>query len=316
MIQKDIEHSLTISADYDGKRLDAALAELLPDYSRSRLKNWILSGEILLNNENCTPKTKLRCGDSIVIKAKISSEGDWQAEDIPLNIIFEDEDILIINKPAGLVVHPGAGNQQGTLLNGLLHHAADLIHLPRAGIVHRLDKDTTGLMVIAKTINAYHQLVNQLQARDIHRSYLAIVYGQLTGGGTIDAPIGRHPKNRLKMAVVISGKPAVTHFRIKQRFKHFTYLDVQLETGRTHQIRVHMAHRNNPIVGDTLYSRLKLPKDVSTALKTPLKAFSRQALHATKLEFEHPTQQHVLTFDCEPPDDFKKLLDALNHDDN
>jgi len=233
-------------------------------------------------------------------------------QDIPLNIIHEDEALLVINKPAGLVVHPAPGNPDRTLVNALLHYCPALAELPRAGIIHRIDKDTTGLMVVAKTLTAHTQLVQQLQAREIKREYLALVKGEMISGSSIDQPIGRHPSQRTKMAVVGKGKPAITHYRIKQRFGHYTLLHVQLETGRTHQIRVHLAYIHHPIVGDPTYGgRLQFPKDISEDLQQTLTHFKRQALHAWRLTLDHPVSKQQLSFQAEPPADFVKLIDQL-----
>lgn len=310
-----IEYNLTIPEECQGMRFDAAAALLLPDYSRAKLKAWIQSGELTLNQQTALPKHKVSTGDTLDLHTQLADEGDWQGENIPLNIVFEDESLIIINKPAGLVVHPAAGNHDGTLINALIFHNPELKQLPRAGIVHRLDKDTTGLMVVAKTLTAHQHLVRELQAREIERHYKALVYGALTGGGTVDQPMGRHAKNRLKMAVVHSGKPAVTHFRIAERFKHFTLCDVQLETGRTHQIRVHMAHRLNPIVGDPVYAKLRLPQGADETLKQALRDFTRQALHAAHLSLTHPVTGERLSFDAPLPEDMQGLLEVVrNHD--
>ena len=273
-----------ISDDWAGKRLDHALADMFPDYSRSRLQQWLKDGQITVNGEVLRAKDKVAGGEEVELYPKLECDTDWQAQDIPLDIVHEDEHILVIHKPAGLVVHPAAGNQDGTLLNGLLFHDTELATLPRAGIVHRLDKDTSGLLVVARTLKAQKQLVDQLQERAFLREYRAVVNGVLTAGGTVDEPIGRHPVHRKRMAVVHNGKTAITHYRIEQRFRAHSLLRVKLETGRTHQIRVHMAHINHPIVGDPVYGgRLKLPKGCTDELVETLRSFKRQALHATLL---------------------------------
>ena len=236
-------------------------------------------------------------------------------EPIELNIAFEDGDLLVVNKPAGLVVHPGAGNTRGTLMNGLLHHVPSLEALPRAGIVHRLDKDTSGLLLVGKNLTAHTALVRALAEREISRHYLAVCAGVLTGGGKIDAPIARHPVDRLRMSVQDRGKPAVTHFRVKERYRAHTYIDVQLETGRTHQIRVHFAHRRNPLVGDPVYSgRLAMPAGATEELREALRGFRRQALHATRLQFKHPGRDEPIDLTAPPPRDFSDLLEVLRRD--
>jgi len=313
-MKQKITQQLIIPAEYAGQRLDLAIAQLLPDYSRSLITQWIKRGDITVNGEICKPKVKLQGNEEVSLNIEISEETDWQAEALPLNIVYEDESIIVINKPAGLVVHPAAGNYSGTLVNALLHHCPTLAHLPRAGLIHRIDKDTTGLLVIAKTLAAHTNLVQQLQHRQIKREYLAIINGILTGGGTIEAPIGRHPKNRQKMAVVNNGKPAITHYRIVEKFATHTLVKVMLETGRTHQIRVHMAHIHYPIVGDPIYTRLQIPKSCGDALIDMLKSFKRQALHARRLELTHPATQKWLTWEADIPKDMQILIDCLRED--
>lgn len=302
----------------DGERLDAAAARLFCDYSRSRLQSWIKGGELLLDGALCRPRDKVREGSRLELVAELEAEVSWQAQPIALDILHEDESIIVINKPAGLVVHPAAGHADGTLVNALLAHAPTMAQLPRAGIVHRLDKDTSGLMVAAKTLPAHHHLVTQLQARTVKRQYSAVCVGGLTGGGTIDAPIGRHPRQRKKMAVLAAGgKHAVTHFRIDRRFGHHTAIEVSLETGRTHQIRVHMAHRRYPLIGDPLYGgRPRIPAGASVILIGALRAFSRQALHARRLGLEHPVSGQHLLFECELPADMQQLLTVLECEDS
>ncbi|KXS38134.1 MAG: 23S rRNA pseudouridine synthase [Halomonadaceae bacterium T82-2] len=298
-----------------GLRLDQAAAELLPDYSRERLKSWIKRGELTVDGARARPKDKVAGGERLVLETVLEDEVRWTPQAIELDIVHEDASVLVVNKPAGLVVHPAAGNPDGTLLNALLHHRPALAAIPRAGIVHRLDKDTTGLMVVAKTLAAQTSLVEQLQARTVSREYDAVVTGVMTAGGTVDAPIGRHPRDRKRQAVHVSGKPAVTHYRVVERFRGHTHVRCKLETGRTHQIRVHLAHQRFPLVGDALYGgRLKLPAGAGESLKELLRHFPRQALHARKLAFIHPDSGETLTLRAELPDDLWLLLDGLRAD--
>ncbi|BBE50965.1 Ribosomal large subunit pseudouridine synthase D [Ferriphaselus amnicola] len=294
-----------------GTRLDQALAKLLPDYSRSRLQSWIEEGLVTLNGAPATIKQKLWGGEQIEVRPQTHpSEQVHQAEDIALDIVFEDDDILVINKPVGLVVHPGSGNWEGTLLNALLHHAPQLAEVPRAGIVHRLDKDTSGLMVVAKTLISQTALVRQMQERSVKREYLALAWGEFARGGKVDAPIGRHPTQRVKMAVVPDGKPAVTHYAIEEDFPACTLLRCRLETGRTHQIRVHMAHIGHPLVGDSIY--IKGVQKCPPQLRAILHEFPRQALHATRLALDHPTDHVRMEWEVEMPEDMEQLLDAIH----
>ncbi|WP_340680687.1 23S rRNA pseudouridine(1911/1915/1917) synthase RluD [Paraglaciecola sp.] len=299
-----------------GKRLDQALAEMFPDYSRSRLKEWILNDCVQINDHVVNvPREKLMGEESIEINATIEVQVQHEGQKIQLNIVYEDDDILVINKPANLVVHPGAGNNNGTILNALLNHAPQIANVPRAGIVHRLDKDTTGLMVVAKNIIAQTKLVEQLQAREVSREYEAIVYGTMVAGGTVDAPIGRHPTKRINMAVRESGKPAVTHYRVKEKFRAHTYLRLKLESGRTHQIRVHMSHIRFPIVGDPNYGgRPRPPKAASDEFIEALRAFRRQALHAIQLELVHPVTGDWMSWHAPLPADFVNLLAVIRQD--
>ncbi|MFT4938401.1 MAG: 23S rRNA pseudouridine1911/1915/1917 synthase [Paraglaciecola sp.] len=299
-----------------GKRLDQALAELFPDYSRSRLKEWILANNVSVDGHIVNrPREKLLGDESIEINAKVELQTQHEAQNITLNIVYEDEHILVINKPTNLVVHPGAGNAKGTVLNALLSHAPEIASVPRAGIVHRLDKDTTGLMVVAKTIPAQTHLVEQLQAREISREYEAVAYGTMIAGGTVDEPIGRHPTQRTHMAVRESGKPAVTRYRVKEKFRAHTYLRLKLESGRTHQIRVHMAHLRHPLVGDQTYGgRPRLPKASSAEMIETLRKFRRQALHAVQLELSHPVTGEWMSWHAPLPDDFVNLLSVLRAD--
>jgi 23S rRNA pseudouridine1911/1915/1917 synthase len=301
-----------IPVDLAGRRLDQALAELFPDFSRSRLKNWILSGKARLNDAPATPRHKVFGGEKIEIRAELEATGDVEAEPIPLAVIHQDASILVIDKPAGLVVHPAAGHARGTLQNALRHHDPGLAVIPRCGIVHRLDKDTSGLLVVARTLSAHRSLVEQLQKRTVRREYLALVQGAVTAGGTVDEPIGRHPVDRKRFAVRAEGREAVTHFRIEERFSYHTLLRVWLETGRTHQIRVHMAHIHHPLVGDPLYGgRLRFPARAGLALIESLQGFRRQALHAVRLGLDHPETGQAMVWETELPKDFASLLDAL-----
>lgn len=297
-------------------RLDQCIAQLFPEYSRSKLKEWILTDCVSINGKVVnTPRLKMKGGETIQIHAEQSIQVEDRPEIIDLDIIFEDEHILVINKPAGLVVHPGAGNQSGTLLNALLAHVPDIQHIPRAGIVHRLDKETTGLMVVAKTLSAQTSLVEQLQSRSMGREYEAVVMGNLIAGGSIDENIGRHATKRTLMAVRQSGKPAVTHYRVKRKYRAHTYLRLKLETGRTHQIRVHMAHIKHPLVGDIQYGgRARLPKHASDSFIAALREFKRQALHAIQLTLTHPASDERMTWKAALPDDFLSLLSELDKD--
>lgn len=297
-------------------RLDQCIAQLFPEYSRSKLKEWILEGCVFANGALVnTPRLKMKGGEIIQINASQAVQVQDEAEVIALNIVYEDSDILVVNKPAGLVVHPGAGNQNGTLLNALLAHAPEVQHIPRAGIVHRLDKETTGLMVVAKTLTAQTHLVEQLQSRTMGREYEAVVMGNLIAGGTVDANIDRHPTKRTLMAVKASGKPAVTHYRVKKKYRAHTYLRLKLETGRTHQIRVHMTHIRHPLVGDIQYGgRARLPKHADEAFIKMLREFKRQALHAIALTLTHPVSLETMTWQAPLPTDFSDLLRALDDD--
>lgn len=315
MLVDELEHQATIIAELAGLRLDQALARLFPQYSRSRLQTWIKDGRVLLDGKVPKSRDKVFEGEQIQLHALFDEQVPCQPQAIALNIVFEDEHLLVVNKPAGLVVHPAAGNPDGTLQNALLHHDPQLAKLPRAGIVHRLDKDTTGLMVVARTLAAHKSLVDALQARTVKREYLALVTGTPTAGGSVDAPIGRHPTQRTRMAVVAAGKHAVTHFRIAERFRIHTLLQVNLETGRTHQIRVHMAHLHYPLVGDPLYGgRLRIPPAADERLKMVLSGFRRQALHARRLGLVHPHTGINMEWEAEPPGDMLELLDALRED--
>ncbi len=305
----------TVPETLAGLRLDQALARMFPEYSRSRLKEWLLAGAITVDGASRRPRDAVRGGEAIALTPQADVEVEARPEPMTLDVVHEDDDVLVVNKPAGLVVHPGAGNTSGTLMNGLLHHAPQLEEVPRAGIVHRIDKDTTGLLLIAKTLTAHTSLVRQLADREISREYLAVCNGVLTGGGTIDEPIARHPVDRKRMSVQPDGKPAVTHYTVLERFRAFTYIRVQLETGRTHQIRVHFAWRRHALVGDPVYGgRLALPKGASDDLVDVLRRFRRQALHATRLSFRHPSTGESLEIAAPPPADFEHLLTVLRED--
>ena len=298
-----------------GKRVDQALAELFPDFSRSRLQKWMKDGFALVDGKKWRPKDPVIGGEVVELLVIVDDETHWKAEPVSLDIVYEDEQIIVINKPAGLVVHPGAGNSHGTLSNGLLHHNPKNASLPRAGIVHRLDKDTSGLLVAAKTLVAHTSLVEQLQAREVKREYLALCNDVMTAGGTVDEPIGRHPTNRLRMAVRDNGKPAITHYRVEQRFRAHTLVRVNLETGRTHQIRVHMAYIGYPLVGDVVYGgRLKIPAASSETFANALRNFKRQALHATSLGLQHPTSGEWVQWQVDMPSDMQELVRLAEQD--
>jgi 23S rRNA pseudouridine1911/1915/1917 synthase len=310
--------AITIPEEFNGQRCDVVLAKLLPQYSRSLLSTWLKEGLITIDAKQLRPKDKVQANAIIAFAAnwpdRHSDPGVSQPEDIPLTVVYEDDSVLIINKPAELVVHPGAGNKDHTLVNALLHHAPVLQELPRAGIIHRLDKNTTGLLVVAKTLPAYTSLTRQMQAREIKRQYMALVQGHVISGGTIDTHYGRHPRNRLKMAVCNGGRQAITHYRVLQSYhNYFTALEVNLETGRTHQIRVHMQHINHPIFGDPLYGkRPKLPTELPLEAQEKILAFKRQALHAQSLTLTHPTSHESLTFTADLPEDLTNLLSLLD----
>ena len=293
-----------------GMRLDQALAKLLPEYSRSRLQEWINSQQVKVDGEYASTRQKIWGGESLEVSPQTHPiEQPYLPEDMALDIVYEDDTLLVINKPVGLVVHPGSGNWEGTLLNALLYYAPQLEAVPRAGIVHRLDKDTSGLLVVAKTLAAQTHLVRQLQTRSVKREYLAMVHGELRHGGEVNEPVGRHPANRVKMAVTSSGKPAITHFQIEEKFPSCTLLLCRLETGRTHQIRVHLAHLKHPLVGDSVY--LNGPQKCVPELRELLSAFPRQALHATHLALEHPVKGEVIEWQVSMPEDMAYLLQQI-----
>lgn len=311
---------ITLSAEVQpeqiGQRLDQTLAELFPEYSRSRLKTWIEANLVKLNDHIANiPREKVLGGEKIEITVEVEDETRFEPENIPLNIVYEDDDIIVINKPKDLVVHPGAGNPNGTVLNALLYHYPPIAEVPRAGIVHRLDKDTTGLMVVAKTIPAQTKLVRDLQKRKITREYEAVASGIMTKGGTVDQPMARHATKRTLMAVHPMGKPAVTHYRIMENYRNYTRLRLRLETGRTHQIRVHMAHIAHPLLGDQTYGgRPRPPKNASEDFMEVLRNFKRQALHAVMLRLAHPITGEMMEWYAPLPDDFVELLNALKAD--
>jgi 23S rRNA pseudouridine1911/1915/1917 synthase len=312
-----IRHEAEVPLTAAGRRFDQALAEMFPDYSRSRLSGWIKSGAVTLDGEQAVSRQLLRGGEQVRLQVELENEVSSAPENIALDIVHEDEHLLVLNKPAGLVVHPGAGNPAGTLLNGLLHHDPGLAELPRAGIVHRLDKDTSGLMVVARTLPACTALVDLLSRHEVERQYEAVVLGTMVAGGTVDEPIGRSMGDRLRQSVrdEEDGKRAVTHYRLRERFRAHSLLQCQLETGRTHQIRVHLAHIGHPLVGDPLYGGgLKLPKGASAELVGTLRGFRRQALHAEKLSFVHPISGEPLSFSAERPADQGVLIEALRAD--
>ena len=311
-----IQLEASTEAAHFGLRLDQVLADLFPEYSRSKLKTWIQEGNVAVNGEVITvPRHKMQMDELVTVQAEMDVQVTSQAQDIALNIVYEDEHILVINKPADLVVHPGAGNPSGTVLNALLNHYPEIDKVPRAGIVHRLDKDTTGLMVVAKTIPAQTHLVDQLQRREMSREYEAIALGTMVAGGIVDEPIGRHATKRTHMAVREMGKPAVTHYRVIEKFRAYTHLRLKLETGRTHQIRVHMAHIKHPLLGDQVYGgRPRLPKGASEEFIAALRGFQRQALHAAQLSLFHPETEEWMTWKAPLPQDMQDLLKAVKKD--
>ncbi|ESS69035.1 ribosomal large subunit pseudouridine synthase D [Methyloglobulus morosus KoM1] len=303
----------TVPYGLAGLRLDQGVAELFSDYSRSKLQTWIKSGKVEVDGVILlSPKAKLDGGEEITLDAEAEIVVESTPEPIPLDIVFEDDSLLIVNKPAGLVVHPAIGNWHGTLLNALLNHDSNLETLPRAGIVHRIDKETSGLLMVAKTLQAHNSLTQQLQEHDITREYLAVTRGRMTAGGTVDEPIGRHPTERKRYTVRESGKPAVTHYRVVQRFAHHTLVQLMLETGRTHQIRVHMAHIRYPLLGDPVYGgRFQMPPNCGAELEKELRGFKRQALHAAKLGLQHPVTDEYCEWEQPLPDDMIRLVSAL-----
>ncbi|MDH3633473.1 MAG: 23S rRNA pseudouridine(1911/1915/1917) synthase RluD [Gammaproteobacteria bacterium] len=309
---KLIQQSFQIGKQQAGNRLDNALHRLLPEYSRARIQSWIQQGFVSVNDELCKSRQKVVDGDLVDLDVPEQIRISDRPQAVDFEILYQDEDIIVVNKPANLVVHPAAGHLDGTLVNGLLAHESRLGQLPRAGIVHRLDKDTTGVMVVARNLTAHSWLIEQLQQRLIKREYVAIAQGVVTAGRSIDASIGRHPQNRKKMSVQAGGKPAITHFQVARKFNHYSLIKIQLETGRTHQIRVHMAYINYPLLGDRVYGgRQRIPAGIHEALRPVIRDFSRQALHAERLSFEHPRSHEPVSFEAPLPGDFENLLESL-----
>ena len=298
-----------------GLRLDKVVADWLSDYSRARLQSWISDGAITVDGAVVAPRYRIKGGE--VVEATIPKPSELEhkvvAEDIPLDIHYSDDHLFVVNKPAGLVMHTAPGNLSGTLQNALLHIDSGLASIPRAGIVHRLDKDTSGLVMIARTLESHFSLVQQLQERRVHRVYDAIVHGEMVAGGTVDEPIGRHPVDRKRMAVNERGKIAVTHYRVVSKFKRHCHIEAKLETGRTHQIRVHMSHIQHPLIGDAVYGRRNLPGGVSETLKQLIVGFPRQALHARELGIEHPASGEEVQWQAEIPLDMQQLLNGLKN---
>ncbi len=311
-----IKQQATVPLESSGKRLDQVAAEIFPDFSRAKLQEWMKEGSLLCNGNQGKPKNKVRVGDLLTLEVQQQEQLTDRPQDLELDVVYEDEHLLLVNKPAGLVVHPAAGHADGTLLNALLFHCPSLKELPRAGIVHRIDKDTSGLLVVAKTLKAQNSLVEQLQSHSMGREYDAIALGVITSGGTVATQIGRHPKDRKRQAVVVTGgKDSVTHYRVVKRYRAHTHLRCNLETGRTHQIRVHMAHLRHPLVGDPVYGgRLKLPAGANEELKLMLRNFSRQALHARSLTLVHPESGKAMSWTVPLPEDFELLLTLLEED--
>ncbi|GAM58819.1 ribosomal large subunit pseudouridine synthase D [Vibrio ishigakensis] len=313
---QQIELKSTVNPSQLGQRLDQAVAELFDEFSRSRIKEWLLAGKISVDGQVITkPRFKVMGGEEIVVAAEIEDEERWEAQDIPLNVVYEDDDLLVINKPRDFVVHPGAGTPDGTVLNALLFHYPQIAEVPRAGIVHRLDKDTTGLMVVAKNVPTQTRLVRALQKRRITREYEAIAIGKMTAGGMVEKPIGRHSTKRTLMAVNELGKPAITHYRVAEHFREHTRIRLRLETGRTHQIRVHMSYLQHPLLGDVAYGgRARIPRGASEELTQMIRSFDRQALHAVMLKFEHPSTGEEMQFHALVPDDMVAMAEALRED--
>ncbi len=305
-----------VTEQFAGQRLDAALASMFPEYSRSRLQQWIRDGRVLLDGSAVKPRTRLAGDETLQLDFQPDDQGgEIRAQAMPLDVVYEDEDIIVLDKPAGLVVHPAAGHADGTLVNALLHFDPGLGCIPRAGIVHRLDKDTTGLMVVARSLRAHKHLVEALQQRTVEREYQAVVHGVITAGGTVDAPIGRHGRDRVRMCVRDDGRPAVTHYRVITRFREHTHVQLKLESGRTHQIRVHMQHIRHPLVGDPVYGgRQRIPSQAAPELVELLRGFRRQALHAFRLGLVHPASGRHLRWKSPLPDDMVQLLEALDQD--
>lgn len=318
MTTQPIHLQASIPSDLCGERIDKVLAILFPQYSRQRLNTWLKSQQIKVDGKYLKSKEKVKGGELVEINTTLTDETTLLPEDIPLDILYEDDALMILNKPTGLVVHPGAGNHEHTLVNALLFYNKALTHLPRAGLIHRIDKDTTGLLLIAKRLDCYQQLVQLMQNKQIQRHYFALVNGRIITGDTIDKPIGRHPKHRTKMAINEKGKPAITHYRVMKHFERHTLLDVSLDTGRTHQIRVHMASLKHPLVGDKSYgARTIIPKEASQALIDCLQHFDRQALHAYRLVLPHPQTNETISIEAPMPQDLSLLIALLeDHDES
>jgi 23S rRNA pseudouridine1911/1915/1917 synthase len=312
-MSEQIKQTITIPTDHAGLRLDRSLAMLLPEYSRSKIQSWITQQLVTVDGEFQVSRYSVAGGELIILNPVEEDQNtQHDAENIPIDIVFEDDHLMVINKPVGLVVHPGAGNHNGTLMNALLHYSEKQSLLPRAGIVHRLDKDTSGVMVVAKSLVAHTALTNMLQERLVERRYYAVVRGHMISGGTIDEPIGRHPHDRIKMAISEKGKPATTHYKVVEKFKRHTWVEAKLETGRTHQIRVHLAAKKHPLIGDSVYApRQQRVANVPQELNDCLCSFPRQALHAFELAFEHPVSNEMMKWNAELPDDMRGLLDTL-----
>lgn len=316
MTLETVNHlSFIVPDDLLGQRVDKVLAQLCADYSRSTVQSWIKQGLVRLDDEVPKQKDKVYGGEHIEVDVPREEQGEWQAEDLAINVVYEDDYMLVVNKPAGWVVHPGAGNLNGTLLNALLHHYPQNRLIARAGIVHRLDKDTSGLMVVAKNERARLGLIDQLVDHSLHREYMAVCHGNIISGGIVEEPIARDKFDRRKMAINMMGKEAITHYRVVERYRHHTLLRVQLETGRTHQIRVHMAHLGFALVGDPVYGRrLAIAGDCSAPLEGVLRSFKRQALHAACIEYHHPILNELQRWEAPPPSDFSQLVDSLSQD--
>ncbi len=312
---KIIQHKLSVDEKANGMRFDQAVCMFLSEISRSRIQEWIKQGFITLNQKQQKAKTKVYIGDVLELDIPETTKTFDQPENIQFQILYEDEHLFVVNKPAGLVVHPAAGHASGTLVNGLLFKDESLQQLPRAGIVHRLDKDTTGVMVVARTLQAHTALVDALQRREVKREYVAVTQGVITAGRTIEAPIARHPVDRKKMSVQENGKHAVTHFKVREKFTNHSLIDVQLETGRTHQIRVHLSYLHYPLLGDQVYGgRLAIPAGISLELEQAIRQFKRQALHAFRLSFAHPCKDEIVSFEADLPDDLQNILAQLRKD--
>ncbi|WP_104488036.1 23S rRNA pseudouridine(1911/1915/1917) synthase RluD [Acinetobacter indicus] len=301
-----------LDESYLGQRIDQVAALIWSDFSREKLKQWLKDGHLLVNGNTVKPKYKCEGNELLSLNVELEAQTNSQPENIPLDIVYEDDDILVINKPVGMVVHPGAGNITGTLVNALLFHYPKSAELSRAGLVHRIDKDTSGLLVVAKNLEAQFDLSKQLANKSVYRIYDVVVYGNIIAGGTIDEPIKRHPVDRIKMTVLPGGKDAVTHYNVKERFQHFTRVQARLETGRTHQIRVHFSYIGHSLIGDPVYMpRVRVPAGASELLNETLRGFKRQALHAAKLGLVHPRTKQDMMFEAPWPEDFSQLVDVL-----